>query len=104
MTLRRGNDWGQEYLAPSPHDERGYASARRAVRLVEGYSILVLWPSGEVTSEVITHRRSTQTVSDHGHSSSVTSEIPGFWTSLRGAAMWLPLDTEGLQVQLPQGS
>lgn len=92
MRLRRGNDWGKEYLAPEPLGAGGYADARRAVVFAEGEAIHVRWPNGDETTERVSIRTTTQTVSDHGVTSSPTSEVPGIYVETWGTITWVPLD------------
>ena len=96
--LKRGNDWGNEYLAFKPLDEHGFAHADRAVRIKQGQEIGVRWPGGVCTRELVKMQRKAQTVSDMGYSYDVVSYVPGIEVSIRGVATWLPLDADGLEV------
>lgn len=99
MTLRRANDWGVEYLSPDPLDERGQANLHRSVRIAEGALVDVLWPDGTITFEIVSLRKTVTRVSDMRHDYEVTSHIPGITAVVHGAAVWIPLDTKGLQVR-----
>jgi hypothetical protein len=97
-TLKRGNDWGHEYLAPEPLDERGYASANRGLKFENGQTVRVRFPDGTEASLPVRLRHTSTTVGDMGHTYPVEFDLPYIAVTTHGVVTELTLDAPGLQV------
>lgn len=82
--LEMGNDWGFNYYALKARDEGGYDDRSQALKLTEGEKVRVRFPDKTVEEVVLKVREETESVSDHGHSSDVTSNIYFFDHESRG--------------------
>ncbi len=74
--LKKGSDWGREYLSRAPLTRNGSAEIKRAYRLAHGDRVVVKLRDGNLRSGTIGLRRSSQRVGDHGHSYDVASDLP----------------------------
>ncbi len=99
VQLRRGSDWGTEYLSYDPLDSSNRASASRGIVTREGQEVEVSWPDQSITVEKLTHRSFRAQVGDMGHTYSVSFDLPGVVLSTRGISTWTPLDTLDLKVR-----
>jgi hypothetical protein len=100
VQLKRGDDWGVEYVSAKPHDEGGYASYSRRIQVEHGDSIDVKWPDGTETTEKISCKKFSYHVSDMGHETNGWYELPGIIVDCRGVRVWAPLDSPGLMVAI----
>lgn len=98
VQLKRGNDWGYEYLAPKPLSDFGTASGGLLFKVKQ--RIEVKWPDDTVTTESVSFKSGYNNVDDMGHSSTVYFKIPGIKVKTEhGVTVWIPLDTKGLKVR-----
>jgi hypothetical protein len=67
VKLELGNDWGTEYYAHKALDDGGFASLKRAINFTEGQPVVVRWPDGSTSAEVLTLRKFHTSVMDMGH-------------------------------------
>jgi hypothetical protein len=102
VQLRRGNDWGRNYLAVEPHNAHGMASADRG--LAFSGEVRVLFPDETTMQLPVVNVPMFEVVNDMGHESRVTSEIAHAKVVLHGIDVLVPLDQEGLRVWLADES
>jgi hypothetical protein len=84
VKLKRGNDWGRDYWAIKPLDERGYASASRGIRLTEAEPVRVRLKNGLDYGGVVRLNNYQAEVHDHGHSYLVTTVNPQVELKIEG--------------------
>lgn len=91
LRLKKGNDWGNEYLAIEPKDEWGMAKAERGIKFRDGESVRVRWPDGHEEAVNVRLHWETVTVGDHGHDYQVTYSYPVVQAWLHGREVFVPL-------------
>jgi hypothetical protein len=74
--LQRGNDWGSNYWAREPKNDRGYCELARAYRLASGDKVRVRLLDGSERDGVAELVSICEDVCDMGHEYKVTSQVP----------------------------
>ncbi len=95
VQIEAGNDWGAVYYAYAGKalDKDGKAGRERGLKLKEGASVKVEWPSGKVTTEKLVRKPFTASVSDHGHSTSFETAHWGVDAAVHGVKVFVDLCT-----------
>jgi hypothetical protein len=93
IQLKRGNDWGKEYLAINPlKKSSGSADFSLGCRFKEGEKVAVKFPDGTEDKYPVVFKEFYDTVHDHGHQYEVTSQLPGIEIVSMGIKQWICLD------------
>lgn len=87
--LHRVNNW--EYITLETDEGEVYKPREKS-------KVRVLFPDGTLISVTVKYKTRYVTMYDHGHSSDVTSKIPGFIMNIHGLETWISFD--GLKVKL----
>jgi len=94
IKLERHDDWGNIYFS-LPGFGLGpdkTANVRYGLIFEDGDVVMVQWPNGVATFELISIRTETRRVYDHGHSYDVHSQVPGLRVPVHGIEHWVALD------------
>jgi hypothetical protein len=100
VQLKRGNDWGREYLSPKPLTSKGMADARRGISFKDGDKVMVRFPDNVNIELEVKNRHHHTTVNDMGHVYPVNYYLPCVKVWVHGVETLLPLDAPGLEVWL----
>jgi hypothetical protein len=92
VRLKRGNDWGADYLAVEPLTEHGMADARRRIPLESGQIVVVKFPDGTSGQYPVVMCGYSTSVSDMGNNYPVHYDLPGIQIESHGLKTWICLD------------